>query len=294
MVGEGMTDDIGCIYLNTGGPNHYATGNAVLNNRCHDVVDASTQDPDGYGGQGIYLDAETSGVDVENNLVYRTSSQTMNMSNGPTPGAPPNTIKNNIFALGRPGMIAVSNPYTSNSCAGMPVLQFNASNNIFYFDKSNQKGGGFLVQRGCVYSCGSPYPDFENFSSNLYWRADGTFMTDPDAFHVQTATTSPLCDTLNLSGTSWTYYTFSQWQGLGEDTQGTVSNPGFPNPGCNQSTPAACVATAGQDDFSLTASPGVGFVVFDATQAGRTSPVLQAPAIAPTFQTAPLNPSTDF
>jgi len=293
-IGQGMTNDLGCIYLNTGNPNNYATGNAVLNNRCHDIVDASTQDADGFGGQGIYLDAQTAGVTVENNLVYRTASQPMNISNGPVSGAPANTIRNNIFALGRVAMIAVSNPYLNNSCAGMPVLQFNASSNIFYFDRSNQKGGGFLLQRGCTYACGSPYPNFENFSSNLYWRTDGSFLTDPDGFHVQHATTNPLCDTLNLSGNSWTYYTFSQWQGLGEDVQGAVKNPGFPNPGCNQSTPRACVATSGQDNFSLAASPGVGFVVFDPREAGRQNPVLQAPAIAPTFLTAPLNPATDF
>jgi len=46
-----MTDDIGCIYYNTGGPNHYGTGNKILNNKCHDVTDASTQDADGYGGR---------------------------------------------------------------------------------------------------------------------------------------------------------------------------------------------------------------------------------------------------
>ncbi|MGA7908796.1 MAG: hypothetical protein WCA16_15405, partial [Candidatus Sulfotelmatobacter sp.] len=294
MIGQGMTDDLACIYFNTGGPNNYATGNNVLNNRCHDVVDAFTQDSDGYGGQGIYLDAETADVNVENNLVYRTSSLAMNMSNGPTPGEPPNTFKNNIFAIGRTGLIGVSNPYITNSCASMPVLQFNASNNLFYFDRSNQKGEGFLPQRGCTYSCGSPYPDFETFSSNLYWRADGSFINDPDAFHVQHATTNPLCDTLNLSGNDWTYYTFSQWQGLGEDTQGAVKNPGFPNPGCNQSTPQACVSTPSQDDFTLSASPGVGFVVFDPNEAGRQNPQLQAPAIPATFQTAPLNPATDF
>jgi hypothetical protein len=293
MIGQGMTDDMGCVYLNTGGPNHYATGNAVLNNRCHDVVDAYTQDTDGYGGQGIYLDAETAGVDVENNLVYRTSALPMNMSNGPAAGEPANTITNNIFALGRPGMIGVSNPYANSGCSSTPVLQFNATSNIFYFNLSSQNGQGFRVQRGCTYSCGSPYSNFENFSSNLYWRADGSFVNDPDAFHVQTGTASPLCDTLN-TGNDWTYYTFSQWQGLGEDTHGAVTNPEFPNPGCNQSTPEACVSTPGQDDFTLSASPGVGFVVFDPSQAGRQNPVIQAPAIAPTFQTVPLNPATDF
>jgi hypothetical protein len=92
-----------------------------------------------------------------------------------------------------------------------------------------------------------------------------------------------LCDTLNTSGTDWTYYTFSGWQGIGEDTQGTAQvNPSFANP----AYPA--------DDYTLASAPTAGFVVFDLSQPGRQNPVLQAPTIAPTFQTALLNPATDF
>jgi hypothetical protein len=280
-IGQGMTDDMGCIYYNTGGPNHYGTGNKILNNRCHDVTDAFTQDPDGYGGQGIYLDAQTGGVQVENNLVYRVSALAFNMSNGPTQTSPPNTVQNNILAYGRSGIFGVSNPYPSNSCASGPILQFNAINNIMYFDRKYNQS--FTVQKGCTYSCGFAYSQYETMSSNLYWRTDGEFATDPDAFHVQPNPSSPLCDNMNSSGTDWTFYTFSGWQGLGEDLQSTAqTNPGFANP----AYPA--------DDYTLASSPGVGFVVFDPTQAGRQNPVIEAPAISPTFQTAPLNPATDY
>jgi hypothetical protein len=44
----------------------------------------------------------------------------------------------------------------------------------------------------------------------------------------------------------------------------------------------------------LSESPGVGFVVFDPTQAGRNNPVIPDPTVAPTFVTAPYNPATDF
>jgi hypothetical protein len=120
-------------------------------------------------------------------------------------------------------------------------------------------------------------------SGNLYWRTDGSFSTDSQAFHIQPSASSPLCDTTNSSGTDWNFYTFSGWQGMGEDAQGTAQkNPGFTNP----------VYPA--DDFSLSSSPAAGFVVFDPSQAGRQNPVIQAPAVSATFQTAPLNPATDY
>lgn len=280
-IGQGLTDDLGCIYYNTGGPNHYATGNKIQNNKCHDIIDAHTQDTDGYGGQGIYLDAQTGGVLVENNLVYRTASNAFHMSNGPAVADAANTVQNNIFAYARTGIFEMATPYISNSCSASPILEFTATDNIAYFDKKYTDG--FSVQRGCVYACGFAYTQFEMLSGNLYWRTDGAFATDTQAFHIQPSASNPLCDTLNTSGTDWNYYTFSGWQGTGEDAQGIATkNPGFTNP----------VYPA--DDYSLPSSPAGGFVVFDPTQAGRQSPTIIAPAIAATFTTALLNPATDY
>jgi hypothetical protein len=87
------------------------------------------------------------------------------------------------------------------------------------------------------------------------------------------------CGNLKL----WMYYTFAGWQGLGEDAQGVVQNPGFNNP----AYPA--------DDYTLPkGSPGVGFVVFDPSQAGRSNPVINPPAVAATFPTKTFNQVTDF
>ena len=62
-----------------------------------------------------------------------------------------------------------------------------------------------------------------------------------------------------------------------------VQNPGFKNPAYPT------------DDYSLPqGSPGVGFVPFDASQAGRSNPVLMPPAIATTFPTKLYNPATDY
>ena len=69
-----------------------------------------------------------------------------------------------------------------------------------------------------------------------------------------------------LNSNKFTFYTFGQWQTqVGEDPQSLVQNPGFNNP----AYPA--------DDYSLpNGSPGVGFVVFNPNQAGRSNPVITA------------------
>ena len=70
---------------------------------------------------------------------------------------------------------------------------------------------------------------------------------------------------------------------MGEDVQSFMENPGFANPGY----PA--------DDYSLPkGSPGVGFVVFDPSRAGRSNAVIKPSAVAATFPTKPFNPATDY
>jgi len=275
---QGITDDGGAVYLNTGNLNFAASGNQVLNNKVHDVSDASALDSDGYGGEGIYLDMNTAVVNVENNLVYRVSGVPMFVTSVPPAPNQANTVKNNIFAFGRSGMIGNSNPYPTGSCPASPITAFNATNNILYFDR--EITANFTVQRGCSYSCGFPYAQFQNWQSNLYWRTNGSFASDSQAFHEQpTAGSDSLC---NNSISSWNFLSFNGWQGLGEDTSSVVTNPGFSNPAYPS------------DDYTLTSSPGAGFTVFDPSQAGRTSAAINPPAISATFPTAPFNPGTDF
>jgi hypothetical protein len=259
---EGVTDDGGAIYFATGGSAFVASGNQIVNNKIHDTSDASIIDSDGYGGYGINLDGSTGLVTVENNLVYRVSAMGINMTHGPQLPNKANTVTNNIFAYARQGMIANGNPYLTNVCpSGGPNLIFNTSSNLFYFDLTST--GGFYVQSGCDYACGSPLTSLHNWQSNLYWRTNGTFNTDPDAFHYQTTASSPnICAS---SSKSWTFETFAGWQGLGEDLSGVSNvNPGFTNP------------VYPYDDYSLpNGSPGVGFVVFDPSDAGRNNPIIK-------------------
>lgn len=279
---QGVTDDGGAIYFATGGQTFIATGNQVLNNKIHDLNDASTIDKDGYGGYGINIDGNTGAVTVENNLVYRVSGMGINMTHGPQMPNYPNNISNNIFAYARKGLVANGNPYWTSTCPSGPITIFNSTSNLFYFDRNASVG--FYLQQGCDYACGNPLPTLHDWQSNLYWRTDGAFNTDPNAFHDQVAAHSPgVCGT----SSNWTYYNFSGWQGLGEDLASTAStNPGFANPAYPN------------DDYSLpNGSPGYGFVVFDPSQAGRNNPVIKATDpldIPATFSTSYFNPATDF
>ncbi len=281
---QGIMNDGGSIRIEAGNNTYTAPGNKILNNRIHDVTDASIQDSNGYGGQGIYLDNQTGLVDVENNLVYRVSGFPVYTPQRTAPPNDANINKNKIHAYGRQVIDAITNPYPF----GVPTVAnqaFAITNNLFYFDLSSSSSPKFYVQGGCTYSGGFPYTQFQQWNNNLFWRTDGAFASDAKAFHVQpspvaTGGEAP-CSGLPAQ---WNFYTFAAWQKtVGEDVQSVVQNPGFNNPGYPN------------DDYTLPkGSPGVGFVVFDYTLAGRSNPVIKPPAIPATFVTMLFNPATDY
>jgi uncharacterized protein (TIGR03437 family) len=279
---QGIMNDGGSIRIEGGNQAYTAPGNRILNNKIHDVTDSSIQDANGYGGHGIYMDNDTGLVDVENNLVYRVSGIGIYTPHGPAGPNEANTIKNNIVAFARLAMIADNFPYVT----AVPAAEqaFVVTNNLFYFDRTTASSPPFRAQAGCVYTGGLPFPAFQQFNNNLYWRTDGAFASDTKAFHVQLNASSGPDAPCSGNASSWTFYTFSAWQQtLGEDQQSVVQNPGFANP----AYPA--------DDYSLPkGSPGAGFVVFDPNQAGRTNPVIKPPAVAATFPTKTYNPATDY
>ncbi|MFI5167754.1 MAG: right-handed parallel beta-helix repeat-containing protein [Thermoanaerobaculales bacterium] len=282
---QGIMNDGGSLYIQArnsqgGSP----PGNRILNNKVHDVSDASALDADGYGGDGIYIDTQTGLVDVENNLVYRVSGSTMNFAGAPQNPDEANTIKNNIFAFGRTAMLDTADPF-HYGVPSSPIPIFTLTNNLFYFDRNAASSPSFHLQAGCTYSAGFPFTEWEEWDSNLYWRTDGGFASDPQAFHVQPHPVSQynLCFG-TAAQADWTNYTFGAWQtDQGEDTHSVVRDPGFRDP------------TYPADDFSLlSGSPGVGFVLFDANQAGRSNPVIKPPAVPATFPTKTFNPATDY
>ncbi|MFI5167752.1 MAG: right-handed parallel beta-helix repeat-containing protein [Thermoanaerobaculales bacterium] len=281
---QGIMNDGGSIYVqaaSVASPYAEGTGNAMLNNRVHDVSDASALDSDGYGGDGLYVDDLAGQVDIENNLVYRVSGNAVSFS-GPR-GAPDEatTIRNNIFAFARHSLINAYNPYTYGFTPPANLF-FVATSNLFYFDRSATSSPAFYAEGGCTYGGAIPFTDFQQWNSNLYWRTDGGFGSDAQAFHVQ-PNPAPTQPCYFGQPSKLTFYSLTGWQGLGEDVHSVVRDPGFTDP------------TYPADDFSLLhESPGVGFVLFDANQAGRSNPVIKPPAVPPTFPTKTFNPATDY
>lgn len=53
-----------------------------------------------------------------------------------------------------------------------------------FLPTSTHPAPDFFVQGGCAYSGGFPYTQYQQWSSNLYWRTDGAFATDSKAFFV--------------------------------------------------------------------------------------------------------------
>ncbi|HXH95159.1 MAG TPA: right-handed parallel beta-helix repeat-containing protein, partial [Thermoanaerobaculia bacterium] len=183
---QGIMNDGGSIRIDGGNAVFTAAGNKILNNKIHDVSDASALDSNGYGGDGVYLDDNTGLVDVENNLVYRVSGFPVYTPHGPAAPNEANIIKNNILAYGREGMISVNFPY-GNGVPSAVTQVFVIRNNLFYFDRSRDSSPKFWVQGGCLYSAGFPYLGYQDWNQNMYWRTDGQFASDNKAFAVQPA-----------------------------------------------------------------------------------------------------------
>jgi hypothetical protein len=267
-VMQGVTDDGGCIYAMTAINGGSATGNKMTHNLCHDVSDASTQDADGYGGHGIYLDSNTGLWDVEQNLVYRVSGVAFNMSDGPQANGLTNNFSNNIAAYARQSVVGLL------GCpASLPLLQFTFTNNLIYQDRSHSSKPPTNIEKESEYFAGSAPTLTQKFANNMYWNSSESMSSDTHAFFSNTSS--------DCSGQNW--MTFIQWQAFGEDAGSSVQNPDFTNP----MYPA--------DDFSLSSgSPATeaGFVPFALTF-GRTNPV-SIPSVLATFPTAVYNPSTDF
>ncbi len=252
---QGILSDTGALYFSTGTPTFTASGNTVLNNKIHDVTDASVLDTDGYGGYGVKLDYDTGKVIVENNLVYRTTDHSMSQTDGPQIPQAPNTIKNNVFSYTGTEIEGVV------SSAPSGVSQFEFSNNLVFFSQSE-------IQIGCAYSPGGEagLPTVQKYTSNMYC----------DLANSGCALTSTPFRTTNAACQIVHQLTWSDWQGLGEDADSVQSDPLFVDP------------YYPTDNFALqSGSPAgeVGFVAFNVNAPGCASQCMEPPAIAATFPT---------
>ncbi len=156
-IGQGMLSDMGAIY--TLGPQ---PGTVVRDNLIHDVASFT------YGGWGLYTDEGSTGILLENNIVYRCKSAGFHQHYGKE-----NVIRNNIFAFNVENQLMRSREEAH--------ISFFFTNNVVLFNSGNLLGSTWkndqFVIDGNLYwdmrwTSGAPKPKFSDATLEQ-WKARG-------------------------------------------------------------------------------------------------------------------------
>ena len=162
-IGWGILSDMSGVY--TLGKSE---GTLVNNNVIHHIYSYS------YGGWGLYPDEGSTGVHMENNLVYKTKTGGFHQHYGEG-----NVIKNNIFAF--------SQKYQLQCTRVEDHRSFNLTSNIIYFNEGVVMAGPWdkidvKVDSNIYWNPGTKEMDFAGMSFKK-WKKTGqdqhSFIEDP-------------------------------------------------------------------------------------------------------------------
>ncbi len=318
---QGITSDGGSLYFNVGGSVGSATGDQIYGNVVYDTTDSYIIDVlngtkvagSGYGGEGIYLDAQTAYADVENNVVFNVDGNAVHVTQGlASQGETANLFQNNIFAFGYGGMFTQDSPWATNGCPGSggQILEVKLIDNLFVFDiQSGQAESGrapFSAIQGCKDSCisstgAASYSDYQFFQGNAYWSFVESFGTVSDAFSVLKNQGAGGLNSKNscLTGSSnMQNLTFDtppdSWQTgnvpvpMAEDSGGTAgtnphaNNSNFPTSGTSANVPS-----------NFTINNGTGLGGFNATNTNATITNAGSSVGAPSTTCSTVTPSVN-
>ncbi len=156
-IGRGVLSDMGGVYTLGISP-----GTSVSNNVIHDV---DSYNKTGAGGWGLYNDEGSTGIRLENNLVYNTTTGSYHQHYGRD-----NMVRNNILAFSRHGQIMRTRAEAH--------LSFTLEHNIIYWSDGplltgNWSGNNFRLDHNLYFLAGGQPISFAGASLEEWQKRTG-------------------------------------------------------------------------------------------------------------------------